>query len=137
MASPCSAKRARRGSSDRKILAKTMGKDVDYTKTPSEDFASVMIEFETDDGFTVLGEASTSWIFRSEDPGEDDGQGRRLHENAVRGLRERDDRVRDRRWLHRARRSEHVVELQIGRSWRRRWARTSTTRKRRPRTSRA
>ena len=46
-----------------KRLSKTMGKEVDYTKTPSEDFASVMIEFETDDGFTVLGEASTSWSF--------------------------------------------------------------------------
>jgi len=46
-----------------KLLSKTMGKEVDYTKSPSEDFASVMIEFETDDGFTVLGEASTSWSF--------------------------------------------------------------------------
>jgi predicted dehydrogenase len=42
-------------------LSKTMG--VDYTKTPSEDFASVVIEFETDDGLTVLGEATTSWSF--------------------------------------------------------------------------
>src|SRR6267154_37431 len=40
-----------------------MGKDVDYTKAPSEDFASVVIEFETDDGTTVIGEASTSWSF--------------------------------------------------------------------------
>ena len=46
-----------------KLLSKTMGKEIDYTKSPSEDFASVMIEFETDDGFTVLGEASTSWSF--------------------------------------------------------------------------
>ena len=46
-----------------KRLTKMMGKEVDYTKTPSEDFASVMIEFQTDDGFTVLGEASTSWSF--------------------------------------------------------------------------
>ncbi|HUQ82064.1 MAG TPA: Gfo/Idh/MocA family oxidoreductase, partial [Gemmatimonadaceae bacterium] len=46
-----------------KILSKTMGKDVDYTKAPSEDFASVVIEFETDDGYTVLGEASTSWSY--------------------------------------------------------------------------
>ena len=44
-------------------LSKTMGKEVDYTKAPSEDFASVMIEFETDDGHKVLGEASTSWSF--------------------------------------------------------------------------
>ena len=40
-----------------------MGNEVDYTKRPSEDFASVMIEFETDDGHTVLGEATTSWSF--------------------------------------------------------------------------
>jgi predicted dehydrogenase len=46
-----------------KILSKTMGKDIDYTKRPSEDFASVMIEFETEDGHKVLGEATTSWSF--------------------------------------------------------------------------
>lgn len=46
-----------------KKLAKTFGRDVDYTKTPSEDFASATIEFETDDGHTVIGEASTSWSF--------------------------------------------------------------------------
>ena len=46
-----------------KRLAKTMGKEVDYTKSPSEDFASVIIEFETEDGTVVLGEASTSWSF--------------------------------------------------------------------------
>ena len=46
-----------------KILSKTMDKSLDYTKTPSEDFASVVIEFETRDGHKVLGEASTSWSF--------------------------------------------------------------------------
>jgi predicted dehydrogenase len=46
-----------------KQLTERMGKEVDYTKTPSEDFASTMIEFETDDGQTALGEASTSWSF--------------------------------------------------------------------------
>src|SRR6266581_6378399 len=46
-----------------KKLAATMGKDVNYDKSPSEDFASVMIEFETDDGHKVLGEATTSWSF--------------------------------------------------------------------------
>src|SRR5438270_13851462 len=44
-------------------LTATMGKDVNYAKTPSEDFASVVIEFETDDGHRVLGEATTSWSF--------------------------------------------------------------------------
>src|SRR5215813_8847541 len=46
-----------------KQLAKTFGKEVDYAKAPSEDFASTTIEFETDDGHTVIGEASTSWSF--------------------------------------------------------------------------
>jgi predicted dehydrogenase len=46
-----------------KQLAKMMGSEVDYTKRPSEDFASTTIEFETDDGHTVIGEASTSWSF--------------------------------------------------------------------------
>src|SRR5207249_4130339 len=46
-----------------KQLQQRMGKEVDYTKRPSEDFASVMIEFATDDGATVLGEATTSWSF--------------------------------------------------------------------------
>ena len=46
-----------------KQLAKTMGRDVDYAKAPAEDFASMTIEFETDDGHVVIGEASTSWSF--------------------------------------------------------------------------
>ncbi|MGE5092844.1 MAG: Gfo/Idh/MocA family protein, partial [Bacillota bacterium] len=44
-------------------LARTMGRDIDYRRRPSEDFASVTIEFETDDGYRVIGEASTSWSF--------------------------------------------------------------------------
>src|SRR5438105_7561689 len=40
-----------------------MGKEVDYAKRPSEDFASVMIEFAAEDGAPVLGEATTSWSF--------------------------------------------------------------------------
>jgi len=46
-----------------KQLRATMGKAVDYTKRPSEDFASLTIEFETADGHTVIGEATTSWSF--------------------------------------------------------------------------
>src|SRR6266567_2108414 len=42
-------------------LSQAMGKEVDYTKRPAEDFASLMIEFQTDDGHRVLGEATTSW----------------------------------------------------------------------------
>ena len=44
-------------------LSETMGKDVDYAKSPAEDFASVMIEFRTAEGDRVLGEATTSWSF--------------------------------------------------------------------------
>ena len=46
-----------------KRLSKSMGPEVNYAKTPSEDFATVTIEFKTDDGFTAIGEASTSWSF--------------------------------------------------------------------------
>ena len=42
-------------------LKKTMG--VDYLKKPSEDFASVTIEFETPEGGMAIGEATTSWSF--------------------------------------------------------------------------
>jgi predicted dehydrogenase len=44
-------------------LQKTMGKEVDYSKHPSEDFAGVTIEFEARDGTRVIGEASTSWSY--------------------------------------------------------------------------
>ncbi len=44
-------------------LAHAMGSGVDYRRAPSEDFASVTIEFETADGFRAIGEASTSWSF--------------------------------------------------------------------------
>ncbi|MEO5568947.1 MAG: Gfo/Idh/MocA family oxidoreductase, partial [Gemmatimonadaceae bacterium] len=46
-----------------KRLKKSMGNDVDYSKRPSEDYASLNVEFETADGHTVYGEASTSWSF--------------------------------------------------------------------------
>ena len=44
-------------------LAATHGREVDYLKAPAEDFASLSIEFETDDGHRVIGEATTSWSF--------------------------------------------------------------------------
>lgn len=44
-------------------LKEWMGPEVDYSRSPSEDFASVTIEFETSDGYRVLGEASTSWSY--------------------------------------------------------------------------
>ncbi|MGH7710695.1 MAG: gfo/Idh/MocA family oxidoreductase, partial [Gemmatimonadaceae bacterium] len=44
-------------------LKKGMGKAVDYAKAPSEDFASLHIEFETDDHQRVIGEATTSWSY--------------------------------------------------------------------------
>ena len=46
-----------------KQLRETMGDDVDYTRRPSEDFAGLTIEFETNDGHRVLGEATTSWSY--------------------------------------------------------------------------
>jgi predicted dehydrogenase len=46
-----------------KKLAATMGPEVDYTRTPSEDFAGVTIEYEDAAGATLIGEASTSWSF--------------------------------------------------------------------------
>ena len=44
-------------------LKEMMGKDVDYGESPVEDFASLTIEFESDDGHRVIGEATTSWSF--------------------------------------------------------------------------
>lgn len=44
-------------------LRAAMGEDVDYAKAPAEDFARMTIEFETADGATVIGEATTSWSF--------------------------------------------------------------------------
>ncbi|HEU4643015.1 MAG TPA: Gfo/Idh/MocA family oxidoreductase [Gemmatimonadaceae bacterium] len=44
-------------------LRENMGADVDYGRAPAEDFATLTIEFETDDRRTVLGEATTSWSF--------------------------------------------------------------------------
>ncbi len=46
-----------------KKLKAAQSASVDYGKAPAEDFASVLIEFETRDGFRVLGEATTSWSF--------------------------------------------------------------------------
>ena len=44
-------------------LAALYGREVDYAKRPSEDFASVSIEFATPEGQILIGEASTSWSF--------------------------------------------------------------------------
>ena len=46
-----------------KLLSETMGKDVDYTKRPSEDFARATIEYESEDGEPMVGEVTTSWSF--------------------------------------------------------------------------
>jgi predicted dehydrogenase len=46
-----------------KKLSRQMGRSVDYSKHPAEDFASMTIEFETNDGHTVIGESTTSWSF--------------------------------------------------------------------------
>jgi predicted dehydrogenase len=44
-------------------LMESMGPEVDYTRAPAEDFASLTVEFETPEGQRVLGEASTSWSY--------------------------------------------------------------------------
>jgi predicted dehydrogenase len=46
-----------------KQLSKTMGKDVDYRKRPSEDFARATIEYEAESGEHLVGEVTTSWSF--------------------------------------------------------------------------
>ena len=44
-------------------LKRTHGSEIDYARRPSEDFASLLIEFETDEGQRLIGEATTSWSF--------------------------------------------------------------------------
>jgi predicted dehydrogenase len=44
-------------------LKRAQGPSVDYGRTPAEDFASIAVEFETADGYRVIGEATTSWSF--------------------------------------------------------------------------
>jgi predicted dehydrogenase len=44
-------------------LRKLHGREIDYAKRPSEDFASLVIEFEAEDGQIVVGEATASWSF--------------------------------------------------------------------------
>lgn len=44
-------------------LKAQMGAEVDYARRPSEDFASLHVEFETSDGRVAIGEATTSWSF--------------------------------------------------------------------------
>jgi predicted dehydrogenase len=44
-------------------LRRVHGNEIDYTRRPSEDFASLTVEFETDDGQLVIGEATTSWSY--------------------------------------------------------------------------
>ena len=45
------------------LLREQTGGVADYARHPSEDFASLTLEFETSDGHRVLGEATTSWSF--------------------------------------------------------------------------
>ncbi|HEX6251042.1 MAG TPA: Gfo/Idh/MocA family oxidoreductase, partial [Gemmatimonadaceae bacterium] len=46
-----------------KRLRRTMGREVDYTKRPAEDFARATIEYEADTGEALIGEVTTSWSF--------------------------------------------------------------------------
>lgn len=45
------------------LLTRSMGPEVDYTKAPTEDYASAEIVYETADGDLVVATASTSWSF--------------------------------------------------------------------------
>jgi predicted dehydrogenase len=44
-------------------LKQRFGPKVDYQERPAEDFASLLVEFATEDGQVVIGEASTSWSY--------------------------------------------------------------------------
>src|SRR5262245_57134474 len=44
-------------------LSEMMGDGVNYRTEPAEDFASLTIDFKTDDGTLAIGEATTSWSF--------------------------------------------------------------------------
>jgi len=46
-----------------KRLSAAMGKEVDYRKRPSEDFARATIEYEAESGERMIGEVTTSWSF--------------------------------------------------------------------------
>jgi predicted dehydrogenase len=44
-------------------LQARFGSEVDYHNRPAEDFARATIEFETEDGQTLIGETTTSWSY--------------------------------------------------------------------------
>ncbi|MFK5956990.1 MAG: Gfo/Idh/MocA family oxidoreductase [Planctomycetota bacterium] len=44
-------------------LKDTHGEEVDYTKTPSEDFARCTVTYRDQEGHTLIAEATTSWVF--------------------------------------------------------------------------
>jgi len=46
-----------------KALSESMGREVDYTKRPSEDFARATIAYEDEAGRPLIAETTTSWSF--------------------------------------------------------------------------
>jgi predicted dehydrogenase len=46
-----------------RLLRETMGPEVDYIRTPSEDFARATIEYEDDEGNVLISETTTSWSY--------------------------------------------------------------------------
>lgn len=46
-----------------KRLSAAMGKDINYRRRPSEDFARATIEYEANSGERMVGEVTTSWSF--------------------------------------------------------------------------
>ncbi|NNE35525.1 MAG: Gfo/Idh/MocA family oxidoreductase [Rhodothermales bacterium] len=45
------------------VLKETYGAEVDYARSPSEDFARATFEYEDQDGNTLISETTTSWSF--------------------------------------------------------------------------
>jgi predicted dehydrogenase len=45
------------------LLKQTMGREVDYAKAPSEDFARATIQYVDEKGVKVISEVTTSWSF--------------------------------------------------------------------------
>ena len=46
-----------------RLLQEMMGKDVDYSKRPSEDFARATINYVDEDGLPLIAEVTTSWSY--------------------------------------------------------------------------
>ena len=59
-------------------LKKSMGDEVDYGRSPSEDYASASILYEDDEGNRLITESTTSWSYVGAGLRHEDGGPRRL-----------------------------------------------------------